>query len=54
MVGRKGAPQHDTRDGMFASVDVGSEDAVEGPDFWLKRSHTYPAREVHEPEAFFF
>ena len=24
--------------------------AVEGPDFWLKRSHTYQAREVQEPE----
>lgn len=36
---------------MLTSFDVGSEEAVEGPDFWLKRSHTYQAREVHEPEA---
>ena len=32
---------------MLTSFDVGSEEAVEG----LKRSHTYQAREVHEPEA---
>ena len=35
---------------MLTSFDVGSEEAVEGPDFWLKRSHTYQAREVQEPE----
>ena len=38
--------QNDTRDGMFASFDVGSEEAVEGPDFLLKRSRTYQSREV--------
>ena len=27
-----------------------SEEAAEWPDFWLKRSHTYQAREVQEPE----
>ena len=43
--------QNDTRHGMLTSFDVGSGEAVEGPDFWLKRSHTYQAREVHEPEA---
>ena len=35
---------------MLASVDVGSEEAVEGPDFWLKRSHMYQARELQESE----
>ena len=35
---------------MLKSFDVSSEEAVEGPDFWLKRSHTYQAREVQEPE----
>ena len=34
---------------MLASFDVG-EEAVEGLDFWLKRSHTYQAREVQEFE----
>ena len=29
---------------------MGSEEAVEGPDFWIKMSHTYQAREVQEPE----
>ena len=38
--------QNDTRDEMLASFDVDSEEAVEGPDFWLKKSHTYQAREV--------
>ena len=28
--------QMDTRDRMLASVDVSSEEAVEGPDFWLE------------------
>ena len=42
--------QNDTRDGMLTYFDVGSEEAVEGPDFWLKTSHTYQAREVQEPE----
>ena len=35
---------------MLTCFDVGSEEAVEGPDFWLTRSHTYQAREVQEPE----
>ena len=35
---------------MLASFDVGSEHAVEGPNCWLNRSHTYQAREVPEPE----
>ena len=35
---------------MLTSLDEGSEEAVEGPDFWLKRFHTYQAREVQEPE----
>ena len=35
---------------MLTSFDVGSEEAVEGPEFWLKMSHTYQAREGHEPE----
>ena len=35
---------------MLAFFDVGSEEAVEGPDFWLKKSHTCQAREVQEPE----
>ena len=36
---------------MLTSFDEGSEEAVQGSNFWLKRSHTYQAREVHEPEA---
>ena len=36
---------------MLTYFDVGNEEAVEGPDFWLKRSHTYQALEVQEPEA---
>ena len=36
---------------MLTSFDVGSEEAVEWPNFWLERSHAYQAREVHEPEA---
>ena len=36
---------------MQTFFDVGSEEAVEGPDFRLKRSHAYQARKVHEPEA---
>ena len=36
---------------MLTYFDVGKEEAAEGPDFWLKSSHTYQAREVHEPEA---
>ena len=35
---------------MLASFDVGSGEAMEEPDFWLKRSHTHQAREVQEPE----
>ena len=35
---------------MLTSFDVGSEEAVKGPDVWLKKSHTYQAREVQEPE----
>ena len=30
--------------------DVGSEEAVEWADLWLKRPHTYQVREVQEPE----
>ena len=36
---------------MLAIFDVGNEKAVEWPDFWLKRSHTYQAREGQEPES---
>ena len=48
MVGRKGGGTSPpktipgTRDGMLASFDVGSEEAVEGPDFWLKWSRNTP------------
>ena len=38
--------QNDPRDGKLTSFDVGIEEAVEGPDFWLKRSHTYLSRKV--------
>ena len=49
--GRGNQPtQNDTRGEMLASFDVGSKEAVEGPDFLLKRSHTHQAREVQEPE----
>ena len=50
-VEREGELVHPKRyPGWLTSFDVGSEEAVEGPDFWLKRSHTYQAREVQEPE----
>ena len=54
MVGRKGGGTSPpkTVPGMECShfFDVGGKEAVEGPDFWLKRSHTYQAQEVQEPE----
>ena len=40
---------NDTRDGMLTSIDVGSGEAVQGPNFWLKRSHTYQARKIQAP-----
>ena len=43
--------QNDTRDGMLTCFDVGNEEAAARPSFWLKRSHTYQAREGQEPEA---
>ena len=45
--------QNHTRDGMLTSFDEDSEEAVEGPDFWVKMSHTYQAREVQEPDFVF-
>ena len=35
---------------MLAFFDVGREETVEGPDFSLKRSHTYQTPKVQEPE----
>ena len=53
MMGRKGGatipPKTTPWDEMLAFFDVGSEEAVEGSDSWLKRSRTYQAWEVQEP-----
>ena len=42
--------QNDSRDETLTSFDVESGQDVERPDFWLKKTHTYQAWDVQEPE----
>ena len=42
--------QNDSRDEMLTSFGVESGEDVERPDFWLRKTHTYQAWDVQEPE----